>query len=453
MAGSESMNQIKVTTRLALWGWLLTFLFSCNSLLDWDDTRPCGNGITSSTEECDDGNTSDGDGCSSTCLVEYTPSKKVDLLFVVDFSLSMDSFRGDFYGRFPELLSWLSIVKGGLPDLHIGITSMDVGASGNNLVGCIGEGDDGKLLKVDTPNLLNQNYIVDLAPVGCQIAQAQRPGEELKCTGHSCSEANCRAPIMTGLEPGELSLVLDEQGCPRCRNYVTDSMTEIFGRLLMGPDTACGWEQPLEAMMRALTTDHPENFNFRRPDAHLIIVFMTDEDDCTPTTPDLFNPAAEELGGYGPFRCWQWGLRCNESWELDPLQNLENYTGCRPLTESEGGKLRDVNRYVNELTGLVNSDDYRMFVQAVALTGPHQTDLTIVYEPTFSLWEPQPVSDPERRPVMSNLRLYDFAWRMSHLPDDMQWCFFNLLSEDWELPLGLLGQRLRDVMERSMEQK
>ncbi|PKN45786.1 MAG: hypothetical protein CVU59_08010 [Deltaproteobacteria bacterium HGW-Deltaproteobacteria-17] len=183
------------------------------------------------------------------------------------------------------------------------------------------------------------------------------------------------------------------------------------------------------------------------------IVFMTDEDDCTPTTPDLFNPGAEELGGYGPFRCWQWGLRCNEPWQLDPGQLYENYTGCRPLTEGEGGKLRDVSRYVNELNLLVNSDDYRMFVQAVALTGPHQTDLTIVYDPSFALWEPQPVADTAQRPVMSNLRLYDFAWRMSHLPDDMQWCFFNLLSEDWELPLGLMGQRLRDVMERSMEQQ
>jgi TonB family protein len=28
----------------------------------------CGNGILEASEQCDDGNTSDGDGCSSTCM-------------------------------------------------------------------------------------------------------------------------------------------------------------------------------------------------------------------------------------------------------------------------------------------------------------------------------------------------------------------------------------------------
>lgn len=30
----------------------------------------CGNGVVTGTEECDDGNSSAGDGCSSTCVVE-----------------------------------------------------------------------------------------------------------------------------------------------------------------------------------------------------------------------------------------------------------------------------------------------------------------------------------------------------------------------------------------------
>ncbi len=32
----------------------------------------CGNGVAEGTEECDDGNTNDGDGCSSTCALENT---------------------------------------------------------------------------------------------------------------------------------------------------------------------------------------------------------------------------------------------------------------------------------------------------------------------------------------------------------------------------------------------
>ena len=30
----------------------------------------CGNGVVEANEECDDGNTVDGDGCSSTCNIE-----------------------------------------------------------------------------------------------------------------------------------------------------------------------------------------------------------------------------------------------------------------------------------------------------------------------------------------------------------------------------------------------
>ena len=40
----------------------------------------CGDGITSSTEECDDGNTSSGDGCASDCTIEDTPSCDDDIL-------------------------------------------------------------------------------------------------------------------------------------------------------------------------------------------------------------------------------------------------------------------------------------------------------------------------------------------------------------------------------------
>lgn len=34
----------------------------------------CGNGVLEAGEECDDGNTVSGDGCSSTCMTEVTPS-------------------------------------------------------------------------------------------------------------------------------------------------------------------------------------------------------------------------------------------------------------------------------------------------------------------------------------------------------------------------------------------
>ncbi|MFN0064581.1 MAG: lectin-like protein [Myxococcaceae bacterium] len=46
---------------------------SCANTNDWVCEAPpaCGNGLTSGSETCDDGNTTNGDGCSATCAVEY----------------------------------------------------------------------------------------------------------------------------------------------------------------------------------------------------------------------------------------------------------------------------------------------------------------------------------------------------------------------------------------------
>ncbi len=429
-------------------------LTACNSLLDWEDPRPCGNGQVASDEECDDGNVQDGDGCSARCEIEYAPTKKVDVLLVVDYSQDMAKFHDSLVERIPDLLSTLKIVRGGFPDLHIGVTSMDVGAMGNLAPGCTENGDDGRLQKPDCPNLPDHHYIVDIAPLGCDIAQAQRPGEELQCTGHSCSDANCSTVTQPGLgiEPPDLKLVTDGQGCPRCRNYVVNDIQGVLSCLLNRTTLACGWEQPLEAMMRALTKSlptHPENFNFRRPDAHLVVIFLTAEDDCTSATPELYNPGATSLGDYTGVRCWRWGVRCDQAWTLDSSQNLvENYSGCRPRTESEGGKLRDVSRYVNELRQVVTSGDKRYFIQTIAFAGPHETNLRVEYR--NDRWE---VVQIEGTDVIPNLRLFDFTWRMSLLASDMQWCFFSLLSESWDAPLTHLGQRLRAVIERSMPAK
>jgi cysteine-rich repeat protein len=50
---------------------------TCNAYAIWGECycyRPgCGNGSVDDAEECDDGNTNDGDGCSAMCLTEIGP--------------------------------------------------------------------------------------------------------------------------------------------------------------------------------------------------------------------------------------------------------------------------------------------------------------------------------------------------------------------------------------------
>jgi len=49
---------------------LKKFFLSFINIFTGKVTESCGNGIAEGTEECDDGNTIDGDGCSSICTVE-----------------------------------------------------------------------------------------------------------------------------------------------------------------------------------------------------------------------------------------------------------------------------------------------------------------------------------------------------------------------------------------------
>ncbi len=81
----------------------------------------------------------------------------------------------------------------------------------------------------------------------------------------------------------------------------------------------CGFEQQLEATLKALTpststtrfveatTGHADgqNAGFLRDDAILLIVMLTDEDDCSAIDPEIFDPASTVYGGDLNLRCFQ----------------------------------------------------------------------------------------------------------------------------------------------------
>lgn len=64
------------------WGFFLILLLSLSIPLSQQvgaqTSAVCGNGILEEGEECDDGNVQDGDGCSSTCLLEEGPIQDRD---------------------------------------------------------------------------------------------------------------------------------------------------------------------------------------------------------------------------------------------------------------------------------------------------------------------------------------------------------------------------------------
>jgi cysteine-rich repeat protein len=62
---------------------------------DDNDCRPvCGNGVVEAGEQCDDGNTNNGDGCSSTCQIEVRPPTafRVNAMSLVDPHIYVSAF-------------------------------------------------------------------------------------------------------------------------------------------------------------------------------------------------------------------------------------------------------------------------------------------------------------------------------------------------------------------------
>ena len=206
---------------------------------------------------------------------EVATARELDILYVLDNS--SDNGRYDaMAAQLDDLRARLSDVDGELPSLHVGVVTTDLGARGTDdaapgpaVGGCAGDGDAGQL----------KAMIEDL-----------------------------RGPDGT-----------------RVRNFAGDSLEDELARVTNpGPGSGCEFEQPLEAMRRAL--DPATNPGFVRDGAMLQVVFLTNEDDCSLKTAAMLDPANEALGPLSSFRCTEQGVVCDQP---DPRRpGLK--TNCRP---------------------------------------------------------------------------------------------------------------------------
>ena len=203
--------------------------------------------------------------------------KPVDVLFVIDNSDGMGDAQEALVAAFPTLLKTLEHpeLDHGLPDLHLGVVSTDLGAGSYGLPTCERPGGDEGLLQ-------------------------QRPRGAAGCPfplDPFLSHANGRTNVKGG------------RGTPR------EQLEQAFACIARLGTGGCGFEQPLEAARRALDPKLKRNPGFVRKDALLAVVFFTDEDDCSTKDPTLFDPAhqglTDPLGPLGSFRCFEFGIRCD----------------------------------------------------------------------------------------------------------------------------------------------
>jgi hypothetical protein len=231
-----------------------------------------------------------------------------DILFVIDNSGSMVDEQASLIANFPRMIEVLETLEGGLPDVHIGVITPNMGASAIDgtraaPVGpCSGEGDGGILRALD------------------------------------------------GNGPRFLRDVDDGAG-GRTRNY-SGTLADAFSRLAQVGSDGCGIEQHLEAVKRATDGGQPLNAGFLRPDAYLAVIVIADEDDCSLAKSTLFDslPRADpNWGEITNFRCTSQGVEC-ETPATDFLAAPGPREDCHPRIEP--GEVADIGRYISHLKGL-----------------------------------------------------------------------------------------------------
>jgi hypothetical protein len=253
-------------------------------------------------------NCDDGDKCVSR---EALKIDAVDILLVIDDSASTAQLNSRLKSELPSLLN--AITMGDADDgkfppatsVHVAVTTTDLGSGeGTTISGCEGWGRDGTFVKPNEYGLTCEvDYPGYLAFEGGPAAVA------------TANSVGC-VPLVIPQDPS--------QGGP-------------FG---------CGFEQPLEESLKALLpsdsdvrfvhgTGHgdDENAGFLRENSLLVVVVVSDEDDCS-------------MSDYASF---------------DPQDEANLMTGLNVACQTHADRLYEVQRYVDALRSLRPHNDNVIF--------------------------------------------------------------------------------------------
>ena len=232
-------------------------------------------------------------------------NRDLDLLFLIDDSPSMADKQSNLAANFDKFITVLSSIPGGLPNVHIGVVTSDMGTQGpppnfGPTVGaglpgaCSGIGKDGVMQTFGQP--VNGVFISDIAD-----------------------------PV-TGV---------------RTRNYdpTKIDLATLFGNIAKGAGArGCGFEQHLGAVQRALDNT-TANADFLRPNAFLGIIIIADEDDCSLSDFKLLadDPNSRNtLGAVQSFRCTRFGVLCNQGGQdTDQMNQVGTKGQCHPNDDSQ----------------------------------------------------------------------------------------------------------------------
>jgi hypothetical protein len=276
---------------------------------------------------------SDGGGVS--IPVSLAQRNAIDLLFMLDNSFTMGPKHTLLQQAFPTLWAALSS-QTPLGSFHIGVITSDLGAGMYTLGGgeCHPGGDGAKL-----------------QPKGFAAA------------------ANCTAPVGA-------NFVIDDLALGTSNLPPGQTVEQTFTCMSSVGTGGCGFESQLEAVYQALQSPGPvENAGFLRPESLLVVVLLTDGDDCSaPPTSDLFDQANTSYGALTAYRCYNYGVMCGTPAQLLPY-NSGAFQMCRGATQAAGGKLYEVGRYTQFFANLKPDPNAVLLDVIAAAATPVQTIL------------------------------------------------------------------------------
>jgi hypothetical protein len=279
----------------------------------------------------DGGDDDDGSmqgGRTEVARVPVTPNRDVDLLFVIDDSPSMLDKQANLKAAFPAFIAEVNRLEGGLPNVHIGVVTSDLGSKGSldaapgpgigsGPGSCAGEGKSGNL-QTNGSTLINGSFITDVA----------------------------------------------NGGGGRTTNY-TGTLADAFAAIASVGAGGCGFEQHLEAAKRALS-NNPANAGFLRSNAGLAVIVLADEDDCSMSHSTLLSSDVTMYGPLQSFRCTRFGVTCDVGGTTsDEMNMLGPKSSCHSTVGS--AHLTNVADYASFFSGLKPDARYITFA---AIAGP-----------------------------------------------------------------------------------
>jgi hypothetical protein len=254
---------------------------------------------------------------------EVNSKRELDIIFMMDDSGSMKQEQENLQRNFPKFIKILQDIKGGLPDVHIGVVSSNVGA-GNVLI----------------------------------------PGNSA-CSFPGGDRGQFKPPADSGLEDGAKFIRAYNNGT-QVNIVGNGTIADTFAKMANLGVNGCGYEHQLQSIRLALYEKYtPVNAGFLRPNAYLAIIIITDEDDCSgsPDTDFYVDGAYPTSEQQASLRCALVGHRCNGSFPMAaPFQTpLSNCVA----DEAGGGKLIPVAEFVRDILALKPTAPERILVSAI----------------------------------------------------------------------------------------